>query len=204
MPTIVATPGAANANSYLTVSEASAYFDSRVPGAVFDAWDNSDRREALLINATRLIDKLLLPDVKELFYQNGVAYYRVHPAWTGLPAMVTQRLCWPRTGMLDQNGNAIAASVIPQDLKDATAEFAGQLAVGDRTLDNDVVLQGVRSIKAGSVAMTFDTAGLAASYVLPSAVYNLLVPSWYTNETYEPALAAILDVVTDPTNEEGL
>ncbi|MES2360043.1 MAG: DnaT-like ssDNA-binding protein [Gemmatimonadota bacterium] len=196
MPTIISTPGASNANSYLTVVEADAYYDTRVPGVVFDAWDGADSKEALLINATRMLDKLLLPDVKELFYQNGVAYYRVHPAWTGLPATTVQRLCWPRSSMFDQNGNAIGTNVIPEDLKFATAEFAGQLGVADRQLDNDVVLQGLKSVKAGSVALSFDTAGLSVSYVIPAAVYNLLVPSWYTNETYEPAQVSIFGVIT--------
>jgi len=196
MPTLIATPGAANANSYPTVAEAQAYYDTRIPGTVHDAWDNADDQSVLLINATRLLDKLLQPDVKQLFYQNGMAYYRIHPAWTGAAATTVQRLAWPRIGMFDQNNNAIATNVIPQDLKDAVSEFAGQLGIADRTLDNEVLNQGVKSIKAGSVAMSFDTAGLAVTYVIPDAVYNLLVASWYTNETYEPALSAIFDVVT--------
>jgi hypothetical protein len=200
MPVIVSTPGASNANSYLTVAEADAYYDTRVPGVVFDAWDGADSKEALLINATRMLDKLLLPDVKELYYQNGKAYYRVRPAWTGAAATTVQRLCWPRSSMFDQNNNAIATNVIPDDLKFATAEFAGQLGVADRQLDNDVVLQGLTSVKAGSVALTFKTDGLAVTYTIPQAVYDLLVPSWYTNESFESALAGIFDVITQEDN----
>lgn len=194
-PTIDATPAGPNANSYLTVAEANTYFDSRLPLTI--AWDDVDSKETLLVMATRTLDKLLTP-YKTLFYQNGVAYYRVRPAWTGAPSTTTQRLCWPRTGMFDQNGNAIGVLIIPQDLKDATAEFAGQLGNADRTLDNDVIVQGIKSIKAGSVALSFGD-GIMPQ-VIPDAVYNLLVNSWMTEELYEPALAAVFDVIgLDPS-----
>lgn len=194
MPTIISTPGAANANSYLTLVEAQAYFDTRLPVA---GWDDADDQNVLLIMATRTLDKLLTP-FKSLVVDKGVNYYRVRPAWTGSAASATQRLAWPRTGMFDQNGNPIASTVIPEDLKFATAEFAGQLGNEDRTLDNDVIIQGITAIKAGSVSMNFGNAGGLVAQVIPDAVYNLLVGSWYTDELYEPALAGIFDVVTQP------
>ncbi len=188
-----ASVGGANSNSYLTSSEADDYFASRLALPV--EWGDSDTsKDALLVMATRTIDKLLTP-YKNLFYQNGVAYYRIRPEWTGSPASVTQRLCWPRTGMFDRNNNAIASNVIPQDLKEAVAEFAGQLGVGDRTLDNDVIVQGITSVKAGSVAVAFKTDGLLPQ-VIPDSVWNLLVNSWMTEELYEPALRAIFDIIS--------
>lgn len=193
---LVATPGAANANSYLTVVEANAYFESRLPLSPTE-WDDVDSKDILLVMATRVLDKILTP-YKSLITLNGQNYYRVRPAWTGIAATAVQRLCWPRTGMFDQNNNVIASNVIPQDLKDATAELAGQLGNGDRTLDNDVIVQGIKSLKAGSVALTFGD-GLTPQ-VIPDAVYNLLVNSWMTDELYEPALSAIFDVISQADN----
>lgn len=83
---------------------------------------------------------------------------------------------------------------LPHQLKEATSELAAQLLAVDRTLDNDVILQGIRSIKAGSVAISFDNALIAQ--VIPDAVYNLLVQGWLTDELYEPALRAMFDVVS--------
>jgi hypothetical protein len=194
MPTIIATPAAANANSYLTLVEAQQYFDTRLP---LSGWDDADDQSVLLIMATRVLDKLLTP-FRSLIVQGGVRYYRVRPEWTGTPTTTTQRLCWPRTGMFDQNGNAIGTMIIPQDLKDATAEFAGQLGSDDRTLDNDVIVQGISSLKAGSVALAFRDGNVAQ--VIPDAVYNLLVNSWMTDELYEPATSAIFDVIVQGNN----
>ena len=118
-PVIDATVGGANANSYLTLAEAQAYFDTRLPVA---GWDDADDQNVLLIMATRTLDRLLTP-YKTLFTMNGRNYYRVRPQWTGAAATQTQRLAWPRTGMFDANGFAIASNVIPEDLKFATAEI---------------------------------------------------------------------------------
>lgn len=190
MATIDATVGGANANSYETHAEANVFFDARIP--VTPAWVASGQ-EAYLITATRLIENTL-SGRKTLYVQNGVAYYRVARAWTGAPASATQRLAWPRVGMFDKNGNAIPSNVIPQDLKDAESEFAGQLKKGDRSLDNDVIVQGLTSLRAGSVALSFKDA--ITAQVMPDAVLNMMPDSWYTDEVYIMADQASFDVAS--------
>lgn len=187
-----ATVGGAASNSYETVVEAQNYFDARLPLA---GWDNADSQAILLVMGTRVLDALAQP-FKTFFPASGGtgAYYRVRRQWTGAPATTTQRLAWPRTGMLDANGNAIASNVIPQALKDALAELAGQLGGQDRTLDNDVIIQGLTSVKAGSVSLAFKQEIIPQ--VIPDAVYNLMPQSWLTDELYIMANSALIDVVS--------
>lgn len=97
--------------------------------------------------------------------------------------------------MFDRNGNAISSLVIPDDLKDAVAELAGQLAIEDRTLDNDVAVQGITSVRAGSVSVGFKSSGIMSSKMIPDAVMFQLVPSWITDEFYEPAQSPIFEVL---------
>lgn len=195
-PTIVATPGASNANSYLTVAEADAYFDARLP--LTPAWEDADSRETLLVMATRLIDSMFRGG-SVLIPGNGLtsAYYIVRPKWTGSPATTTQKLAWPRSGMYDANGNAISESVIPDALKEAVAEFAGQLQIADRSLDSSVTTQGISSVSAGSVSVSFRQ-GWIDPQVVPDAVMNLLPPSWYALPEIEsangPAVFEVLDI----------
>jgi hypothetical protein len=192
--TLVATPGAANANSYLTLAEATAYFETRLP---IPEWDEVDSQEGMLIMATRLMESMYSPMRKLVRVQPpGQSYYLIRPTWTGSPASSTQRLAWPRLGMYDRNGNAIASTVIPQELKDATAELAGQLAKGDRTLDSDASIQGLSSIRAGSVSLSFKDA-FDATKVIPDIVFGLLVPSWLTDEIMEFANQAEFMVVSE-------
>jgi hypothetical protein len=188
---IIATPGHAQANSYITEVEADNYFAARLP--LTPKWEDAADPTAAIVMATRTMDALMKP-IKSYVpgRAGGAGYYRTTRGWAGAPATTTQRLAWPRTGMLDRNGNAIASNVIPQELKDAVAEFAGQLIVTDTTLDNDVSVQGLTSIRAGSVSLSFKDAILP--HVIPDAVMNLMPPWWFTDEVIEPAIASMLDV----------
>jgi hypothetical protein len=192
--TIVTTPGAANANSFATKAEVDAYYEARLP---VPEWEAVASEDATILMAARYMVAMFAP-LRKLIRMTPPAqsYYLLRPTWTGAPSTTTQALPWPRTGMYDINGNAIASTVIPQELKNAQAEFAIQLAKGDRTIDNDVALQGITSVKAGSVAVTFKNAGIDTTVIIPDAVWGLLVPSWLTDEQIEYANQALFDVVS--------
>jgi len=151
---LVATAGASDANSYATRAEADAYHEARLHA---DAWTVSDGdKERALVMATRLLDSLV--------------------TWTGAASGETQALAWPRSGMLTRNGYGISSTIIPQALKDATAEFARQLLTEDRSLDNDVEANGLTQLKAGPVELKFKEAVVRKA--LPDAVIDLLPESW--------------------------
>lgn len=191
--TVIATPGAANANSYLTKAEAQAYFDARLPVA---GWDNADSQDALIVMATRTLDAMFA--ASRVFVPGtdcNCGYFRIRPAWTGAPTSSTQALAWPRTGMYDRNGNAIPSNVIPQALKDATAELAGALGTKDTLVDNDNAVQGITSVKAGSVAIAF-AQGAVISKPIPDSVLFLLVPSWLSDEKIEPMYSSVFEIMS--------
>ncbi len=77
---IVATPGAANANSYLTLAEAQAIIDGFVEDADVQHWGsgNTDSRNRALFTATQRLDR---------------------ERFLGARATDTQALQWPRTGV---------------------------------------------------------------------------------------------------------
>lgn len=193
MATLVATPGAADANSYLTLAEALAYYETRTEVA---GWEDADDQNVLLMMATRVLNAMTRPIVTYVPASGGrAAYYKTSSTWTGTPSTTTQKLAWPRTGMYDANGNAIAVDAIPQDLKDATAELAGALGASDSTLDNDVIVQGITSVKAGSVALTFKD--MIETHVIPDMVWNLMPASWFTDEVISMEKTALFDVVSN-------
>lgn len=197
MPLVIdSTVGGPAANSYETLAEAQAYFDSRLP---LSGWVNATTatQNILLAMATRTLDALAQPF--KTFVPGDVPYYRVRRQWTGVPASATQKLAWPRIGMYDAHGYAIPSNVIPQALKDAESELAGQLGNADRTLDNDVIVQGLTAVKAGSVSLSFKND--IVPQVIPDAVYNLMPPSWFTDELYIPANMAQFDIVSAPSTQ---
>lgn len=189
MATIDATVGGVNANSFETLAEATAYFATR---STITAWDDADDQSVLLIMATRVFESMLQPRRVLLRDAKG-SYYRTSPTWTGTPATLTQALSWPRDGMYTRNNALIPSNVIPQEIKNAISELAGQLAIGDRTLDNDVIAQGLTALKAGSVSLSFKDN--FEFDVIPQAVWNLLVQSWLTDELIEYAFRADFQVI---------
>lgn len=180
------TVGGADANSYATVEDLDAYADARmfVPEWFADA-DDALKERALKM-AARLLDALFV--------------------WTGSPVDGTQALTWPRDGMFNRNGFAIATTALPRELKEAQCEFALSLGAGDRTAENDPLKQGITSIRAGSVGLTFkeidegstESADIAirklehdlqwASNTVPDSVRQLIPPSWYVAGTIQRPL----------------
>lgn len=192
MPTIDATVGGAAANSYETLAEANIYFDERLP--LPTPWVASgDSSIRALLMSTRVLESMTYPHRTLRINDCDCKYYLTARQWTGAPATTTQRLAWPRTGMYDRNGNAIPSDVIPQELKDAESELAGQLLMADTTLDNAVIVGGIKQVSAGSVSVTFKDD--IAAHVLPDAVLNLLPPSWLTDEAITYPQLAEFDVI---------
>lgn len=177
---LIETVGAANANTYATQAELEAYLATRLPTMTLAAASNSVK-EAALRMAARLLDASF--------------------DWTGTAVDETQALCWPRSGMLTRNGYSIPTTTIPQALKDAQCEFAAQLYAADRVGDNAVAKQGITSVQAGSVQVSFrevsesdpDSVDMLlrrlgsdlqwASNTVPDAVRQLLVASWWRQHT---------------------
>lgn len=175
------TVGGADADSYADLDFLATYVLARAFVPSWYATSTSATKEAAMRQAARMLDALFV--------------------WTGSAVDETQALTWPRTGMFTRNGYAIAETVIPADLKKAQCEFALQIGAGDKSADNDAIRDGITSVKAGSVAVTFsdpekstrEAADIAArlkeyemqwaSRNVPDAVRQLLVASWYTAAT---------------------
>lgn len=92
-------------------------------------------------------------------------------------------------------GTTGTMTIIPLDLKYATCELAGALGTADTTIDNDVLVKGITSLRAGSVSMTFKD--MIERHVLPDMIFNLMPSSWFTNETIAFSTPALFDVVSE-------
>lgn len=112
--TLITTPGAADANSFVSLVEAVDYIATLTFAS---AWPSTDSaREAVLIQAARKINTL---DLKGT---------RVKPE-------ASQPLAFPRSGIYDRDGWVIDANTIPNAVKVAQVELALWLAASDRNPD---------------------------------------------------------------------
>ena len=91
--------GVAGANSYATVSQADTYFESQI---YKDQWigASATRKAQSLAMATSTLDTLV--------------------AWNGTKKTSTNPLEWPRKGVTEKNGYAVADDIVPNIIKEAT------------------------------------------------------------------------------------
>lgn len=98
------------ADSYISIEDADTY----LVAAGNTDWEDADAtdKEVALRKACRYVD----------------SYYRVR--WKGRKIERTQPLCWPRTGVYDEDGFAIEEYTIPEELRRAQCEAALRLFQG--------------------------------------------------------------------------
>ena len=101
---IDATVGGADANSYVTLAEMTAYAATQSWNATWTAY-TQDKKEISLISATKWLDTL---------------------TYKGSRNATTQKLSWPRTGATF-DGVTSSATAIPAQIKTAQMELSWQL-----------------------------------------------------------------------------
>lgn len=135
MATVRETVGASDANSYVTVGEATTYFGERLnAGAWTTAGTTSPEQQGpALIMAARRLEQA---------------------RWQGRKADEAQALAWPRTGTHDPDGILYDSDTIPTPVKRAQMELALVL-LNEGTTDwlADSGLEGFKGLKVGPLAM---------------------------------------------------
>lgn len=155
---LIVTPGANNANSYISVADANSYFSFSYNRTLWSEVAVTDKEKALA-ESTRLLD---------LFIQ-----------WNGNIASDSQRLRWPRKNVVDTDNRIVDSNSIPQSIKDATCELAYNLLVNSGF---DISENPVDKIKIGPISLDFDLAQKSAGFpkIVRDIISNwgvLLIPS---------------------------
>lgn len=131
MATVIATVGAADANSYVTLAEADAYFADSFGRSAWGIAAQGDR-EVCIITASRYLDQYM--------------------TWMGEKASSIQAMEWPRMGTYDKTGRSYPNDIIPGPVRFATFELAYYI------LDNgglSFASQSIDRVKVGSVDVEF-------------------------------------------------
>ncbi len=134
MPTVIATVGAADANSFVTRAEADTYLDAQLNTSA--AWTGTDDKDRALIQATGILSALT--------------------DWIGTKLTTTQALAWPRDAAVNPDEAQpvetkirtpvyFATDVIPWRVKHATIELA--LALRRAGTDNPFGDQAALNVK---------------------------------------------------------
>lgn len=172
--TINATAKAADANSYVTLVEANAYFDDRLYATAWTAATDPNKTRALLM-AAQHIDAVV-------DWDEAMAGYRT---------TLTQLLQWPRNGALTRDGDSfVDPDTVPRFVKDFQCEVALGYLTKDRTADASA--RGISSVTAGPVSVSFDGGVSNLQQLIPDTAWQLIAP-WVENPG--PAMSGGLKVV---------
>ena len=156
--TLNTTPGAQDADSYVSVDDAAAYAAKK--GLSFPA-SPAEPAEQALRRATAWLDST----------------YRIR--FPGAATDVWQSLEWPRAGVI-YRGQPLDEDVIPQQIKDATCEAAVREMAEPGSLAPDLERGGaVKRLKAGSVEVEYaDGADLTTTFTtIDGLLSGLLLPA---------------------------
>lgn len=129
----------ANANSYISLVDAVAYFNNRNDQSFNAA--TPDQQAGALVRAAQGMD----------YWLNG--------RWYGRRTNQSQSLDWPRTGVVDSDCYPVASKFIPQKLKFAQCEVA-KIELKTPFIQNSVSKDdAVQSESVGPISITYkDTA----------------------------------------------
>ena len=178
MPTLVATAGATNANSYLSVAGADSIADSMVGTLAWSSATEANKIKAL-ITATNGLETL---------------------KWTGSRSSTTQALAWPRKEA-SCGDKTIGEDEIPRELELATFDLANAL-LGDPTLlrsssSKEALVTGIpnRDLKR----IKLDVMEIEWNTNVGNSTTEAVTPL-----TVLPHLATILGCLTTSTTRGGL
>ena len=142
--------GLAGSNSYATAAEGDSYHEGHVDAATWTAASTSAKEQAL-VHATRTLEAMT--------------------DWMGDRKSGTQALSWPRYNVC-LDGWELASTIVPQQVKNATAELARLLIGSDITADLDQNL--VSGLKLGKGALEIDFKDHRSKARIPANVGELL------------------------------
>ena len=145
---IDATVNGASSNSFCTVAEADAYWSTNLYPTTWESATTANKEKALKM-ATRILDEKC--------------------AWAGTRATSAQALGWGRTDVV-YDGITVSSTAIPQQIINATSQFAGDLLVSDLTANSEG--KGLNSLKVGEITLDFDKTDTAG--VMPEIVQEML------------------------------
>ena len=120
-------------NSYINVTDANTYFEHMIHAALWnDASD--DTKTSALVSATSSLDR---------------------QDWLGEKFDVGQTLDFPRSGLTDAEGNEVDETTVPQEVLDATCEYALGL-IGDTELASEANTgNNFKKLVAGSAEVEY-------------------------------------------------
>lgn len=152
--------GLLNATSYASIEESNTYNTNYLYGGTWDDQSDDDKMKSLNL-ATLQID--------------------LHCDFYGVVRLDKQSLAFPRSfsypsdaALLDKIDSTLLDNQVPQQIKNATSEFARALTTTDRVADSTTGI--ISSMTLDSLSVSFNTSTLptTSNQIVPANVFTML------------------------------
>jgi len=150
-------------NSFVSEQELLDYFSARLNAETYT--DTANQKAILL--ATTLIDQL---------------------EFTGAPTDINQPLQWPRSGVVNRNGQTISSDSITGKVKDATCELVYFLLRHDIT--DPIQYRQIYKLNSETIGQSKNTYKNSIAEKLPDFVMDLLKPYLIDKSKFSSQLIA--------------
>lgn len=120
-----------------TAGSAAEYFLGSIQHTAAWTAAATDTKAAALVSASRMLDR---------------------QRWVGTKTDDAQDLAWPRTGVTDADGEAVADDAIPTKIIQAAYEIAAAMVADSEFEASSSASSNVRSVTAGSASVTYFSA----------------------------------------------
>lgn len=156
--TVIATPGASNANSFLTRTRADELALEHPYSSAWTGLTDTNKKDAALIRFSKIVSA---------------------ECWRGKRAIAGQRLSFPRLGLKYDDDNEVDSSTIPPEIEEAV--FIGVLGLlqKDTSLPPSQLVEGLTKLKADVVELGFKDLRYKS---MPDHVKSMIPSSWFCPE----------------------
>lgn len=167
------TVGATDYDTFISLANAEIYLDAALHATGWAAATSTQKAQAI-VTATRMLDR---------------------QAWDGEMTDADNALAWPRSGLLDAEGEEVDEDTIPSQIEDATCELAEALLKDASAQTSATGGSNVKRLDARGVSVEFFSPREAGRF--PTIVQEL-VSLWLAGAT-----AAVIAPRTSGTSEES-
>lgn len=166
----------AGANAYISLAYADSYIGV-MPPAVRAPWEalTDPDKENIIVYATRVLDQ--------------------RTRWNGQKAVNDSALRWPRTYVFDADHLPVADSIVPERVKDATAELCAWFSVDGRNPNTISDSQGIQAFSVDVISVTYKADHDASAILaLPRGLNTILRGLGVIQAGNRPSFGAIQKV----------
>lgn len=175
-----------------------------IQGIAYEVYDTYDNVDQYLRSVPSGADWRAALETEQQYAMIGATRVFDRQRWTGTKTSAGQALEFPRDGLKDKSGVAVADGSTPQEILDGFAEYTRLLLSDIALSDSSSSGKNIRSVSAGSASVTFFSSTISGNNrapKFPTAVHELIAP-FLSGSGSASALGIVVTGTLEPSESD--